>query len=125
VSIGGILAFAAALGLGGAIVMVILWQLFNVFAAREVKAGAMLRNPTEADAMSRTPEPRLQSHPKEDLLALRAREDAVLNSYGWVDPAAGVIRIPVSEAMKLVAQRGLPARPTAPGSATPNQKDTK
>ena len=56
------------------------------------------------------PEPRLQTNPREDLRALRAREDAVLNSYGWVDKTAGVVRIPIDEAIKLTVQRGLPVR---------------
>ena len=56
------------------------------------------------------PEPRLQIHPREDLQDLRASEDAILNSYGWVDKNAGIVRIPIDEAMKLILQRGLPAR---------------
>ena len=56
------------------------------------------------------PEPRLQTTPREDLRILREQEDAVLNSYGWVDRSTGVVRIPIEEAMKLTVQRGLPAR---------------
>jgi hypothetical protein len=41
---------------------------------------------------------------------LRDREDELLTSYGWVDRNAGVVRIPIEEAMKIVVQRGLPAR---------------
>ena len=59
------------------------------------------------------PEPRLQTNPLADLEALRAKEDQVLNHYGWVDRSKGVVRIPVDRAMDLVAQRGLPARHTA------------
>ena len=35
-----------------------------------------------------------------------------LNTYGWVDKNAGVVRIPIGEAMKLTIERGLPARQT-------------
>ena len=35
----------------------------------------------------------------------------MLDSYGWVDKNAGVVRIPIDEAMKLTLERGLPARP--------------
>jgi hypothetical protein len=56
------------------------------------------------------PEPRLQEHPREDLSELRAREDEILSSYGWVDRNAGVVRIPIDAAMKLTLERGLPAR---------------
>ena len=37
------------------------------------------------------PEPRLQTNPKQDLRDLRAAEDKVLNSYGWVDRNRGIV----------------------------------
>jgi hypothetical protein len=36
-------------------------------------------------------------------------------SYGWVDEKAGIAQIPVKEAMKIIAEKGLPvAAPAAP-----------
>jgi hypothetical protein len=40
----------------------------------------------------------------------RSIEAATLSSYGWVDEKAGVARIPIEEAKKLIVQRGIPAR---------------
>ena len=57
------------------------------------------------------PAPRLQARPKADLIEFRLREDRVLNGYGWIDPNAGVVRIPVERAMDLVLKEGIPARP--------------
>jgi hypothetical protein len=54
------------------------------------------------------PAPRLQVTPEKDLADLRAREDAILTSYAWVEKDRGIARIPVEEAMRLVAERGLP-----------------
>lgn len=51
------------------------------------------------------PYPREQTNGEVDLQALRAREDAELNSYGWIDKTAGVIRIPIDRAMDLMVQR--------------------
>lgn len=70
-------------------------------------AGARPAVNTEAELKG---VPRLQLAPAEDLQAFRAREDAELTNYGWVDRTAGVVRIPVERAMELIAQRGLPAR---------------
>ena len=56
------------------------------------------------------PEPRLQTAPREDLQTLRAREEAELNSYAWIDRTAGIVRLPISRAMDLLVQRGLPVR---------------
>jgi hypothetical protein len=49
----------------------------------------------------------------------RAMEAERLGTYGWVDEKAGVARIPIAEAKKLILQRGLPAR--AEGSENPVQ----
>lgn len=70
-------------------------------------SGARPAADTEAELKGA---PRLQLAPDVDLQAFRAREDAELNSYGWIDRTAGVVRIPIDRAMELIAQRGLPAR---------------
>lgn len=54
--------------------------------------------------------PRLQVSPPADLKAFRVGEDKVLDTYGWVDRTAGVVRIPIERAMDLLANRGLPVR---------------
>lgn len=50
--------------------------------------------------------PRLQTKPADDLARLRAGEDAVLGSYGWVDREHGVARIPIERAMDHLAEKG-------------------
>jgi hypothetical protein len=59
------------------------------------------------------PAPLLQVSSGQDRIDLRAKEQAVINSYRWVDEKNGVVGIPVEEAIKLLAQRGLPARDQA------------
>ena len=34
----------------------------------------------------------------------------MLNGYGWVDKANGVVHIPIERAMQLTLERGLPVR---------------
>ncbi len=60
------------------------------------------------------PSPRLEIAPREALEALRRDEDALLNSYGWVDRSQGRARVPISRAMELLEKRGLPVRPGHP-----------
>ncbi len=55
-----------------------------------------------------TPEPYLLVHPGNDLKAMRAQEDLILNSYDWVDKEKGIVRIPIDRAMEIIEQRGLP-----------------
>jgi hypothetical protein len=111
-NVNGVFAFGLGLLITGIIILFLVWLLFGYFATRE--AGSGVREfPLAADQQNRLPpEPRLQTNPREDLLNLRTAEDAVLNTYGWVDKAGGVVRIPIGEAMKLTVERGLPARQT-------------
>ena len=55
----------------------------------------------------------------EDLQNLRATQQANLSQYAWVDQQGGKVRMPIDQAMKLVAQGKLPsaggAAPAAPG----------
>ena len=111
VDIRGVLMFAAGLIVVAAIIHLLVWVLFGFFDAREARQG-QVEYPLAIDQENRLPpEPRLQTNPREDLLDLRAAEDQALTTYGWVDRNAGVVRIPIDEAMKLTVQRGLPSRP--------------
>jgi len=63
------------------------------------------------DAMELPPEPRLQGVPghesdaQQDLRDKIAADNAANESIGWVDKANGVAKIPVSEAMKIIAEK--------------------
>jgi hypothetical protein len=111
VNIRGIFIFAAGLLIAAIVIHFLVWLLFAYFAGRQ--AATTGRDfPLAAEQQNRLPpEPRLQSNPRQDLIDLRAHEDAVLGTYGWVDKTNGVVRIPIEEAMKLVVKRGLPSRP--------------
>ena len=52
--------------------------------------------------------PRLLESEPRVLAEFRVQEDALLRSYGWVEKDKGIARIPIDEAMKIVAERGLP-----------------
>ncbi|KAA3450598.1 hypothetical protein C7I87_11040 [Mesorhizobium sp. SARCC-RB16n] len=52
--------------------------------------------------------PTLQHSPGADLAAFRKQEDEELGKLAWVDRGAGIARIPIEDAMKLIAARGLP-----------------
>jgi hypothetical protein len=90
------------------------------FFAKEQKLGPPA-TPFE-NARSLPPLPRLQVDPKMELKEYRDSQREILNSYGWVDRAGGVVRIPVDRAMELVLARGLPIRPK--GAAPVNDRAT-
>jgi hypothetical protein len=108
--IGGVYLFGLGLMVTLVIVSLVVWMMLAVFTGMEARR-AVRQYPLASGQQDRVPPaPRLQINPREDLRELRAREDAVLNSYGWVDKNAGVVRIPIGEAMKLTVERGLPVR---------------
>src|SRR5215469_13742874 len=74
--------------------------------------GADTRVITPADT-SAFPQPRLETDERGQIRQFRLSEEQRLQSYGWVDQNAGIIRIPIDRAMDLIAQRGLPTRPQA------------
>ena len=110
VNLGPILGFGAALIVVAIVIYVLVWLLFGYFTARESRQAAPEYPLAVAQENRVPPEPRLQTAPRQDMADLRAKEDTVLQSYGWVDRNAGVVRIPIDQAMKLTLERGLPAR---------------
>jgi hypothetical protein len=53
--------------------------------------------------------PQISPKPREELVHLRAAEDARLTTYGQ-DPLTGAIHIPIDQAMRRVLEKGLPVR---------------
>jgi hypothetical protein len=72
------------------------------------------------------PEPRLDIDDGNQATAdLHAREDLLLNNYSSVPGEGGSIRIPVSRAMEIIAQRGLPVNAQAGASSVLMAGDEK
>lgn len=85
------------------------FNFLNTRSRQGVQSPTLL---TQPDQMP--PQPRLQVKPNQDLQQFRAKEAKTLNSYGWIDKDAGVVRIPIDRAMDLMLQRGVPTRQPAP-----------
>lgn len=130
VGIGRIFAFAGVLVSVIAAVMVVLVALMGVFKGRE-ETLASNRPALFNDESGQFPTPRLQRNYTYDMNKLREEEAATLSSYGWVDPKAGIGRIPIDRAIAILAERGLPtpghdavrkAETPAPVAAEPKKK---
>jgi hypothetical protein len=67
---------------------------------------------------SPTPGPRLLTNEYAVLDQQRRNEEQRLTEYGWTDETAGVARMPVSEAKRLILERGLPVRAGSPVDPT-------
>jgi hypothetical protein len=74
------------------------------------------------------PEPRLQgvpghaNDPQQDLRDKIAADTEANESVGWVDKANGIAKIPVKDAMKIIAEKSGTARADAAASAQEKKK---
>jgi hypothetical protein len=89
-----------------------------------VKPGNMESNPQIEQQqlqqmVARFPTPRVQRDDGNlDVARMHAREDMFLDHYSWVDAQHQVVRIPITRAMELLAQRGLPVEGQQPAPAS-------
>lgn len=60
-------------------------------------------------------QPALQSDPAADMAIFHAREMALLNGFGWTDPARGIGHIPIEQAMQQIAREGINGWPADGG----------
>ena len=127
-----LIVFAAGIAVMGTVSYLVIFVLLRLFSGEAAKqdalvAPASLAQPAAPGEERLPPEPRIQANPAGDLKMLRDQEDAVLTTYGWVDRPAGVVRVPIDVAMKLVIEQGLPVRqpdsaPPAAGTPAPPKK---
>jgi hypothetical protein len=106
--------FAVALVIVTVLAMLLLVGVFKYFQSQ---GGGQARSVDPAKVF---PQPQLQTTPIPDLKAIRAAEEQVLTSYGWVDAQKGVVRIPIARAMDMVVQRGFPVRAEGPPQSADN-----
>src|ERR1700761_9195555 len=52
------------------------------------------------------PAPALQIRPQDDLKRFELEQQKSLSGYAWVDRSKGIARIPIAEAMRIVAAHG-------------------
>jgi len=130
----GILWFLVGLFIAGAFIELVIWGMFHFLARSEALfpagsvsavlsaqhkappehvAGSIMQN-TPSVNLSLFPEPRLQTNDAGEMSTFLNSEQELLNPpQPFVGPN-GAVHIPISLAMQLIEQRGLPTRPSAP-----------
>ncbi len=78
-------------------------NLLTGFFSKEKKSPAKIS--ILADSTKDFPEPRLQVLPVQDLQKIRKEEEVWLSSYGWVDRQAGVVHMPIEDAMQILVEK--------------------
>lgn len=103
----GMLAFAIVLAVFVGVMALAAFGVFKYFA-KHPEPGY----PVSPLAAQRTPYagPKLQVNGPAELRQWRAAEAAALNGYAWVDPDKGIVRIPIGQAIAVLAEHGLPVK---------------
>jgi len=115
-------SFGIGLAIGIIFVVFAMWALFTWFYNQADRSNPALTPVLKTETAPRLPpEPRLQATPRLDIQALREGEDAILGTngeenkkkaYAWIDPERGITRIPIDDAINIVASKGLPSKPS-------------
>jgi hypothetical protein len=130
----GILYFMLGLFIAGAFIEIVIWGMFHFLARSEAlfpsgqvnplasaqhrampetEPGSIMQN-TPAVNLSVFPQPRLQTGDAMEMQQYLQAERKLLDpAQPFTDPS-GAVHIPISLAMKLIAERGLPVRTSAP-----------
>jgi type II secretory pathway pseudopilin PulG len=115
-----VFGFLISLAILGILIYYVIWGIFY-FLDSFNRRTEQVRTPlvqvesntreVRTEHIQRFPEPRLEENERGELDGFRYGEEEMLNSYGWVDEKTGIAHIPITQAIDLVAQRGLPTSP--------------
>lgn len=109
VDIRQLITYTIGLAVLSLVAAAIVLGVFNLLESQAAKNDPVL-SPLVAPAGRLPPAPRLVENEPLILEKHRETEAQMLETYGWVDQAAGQARLPIAEAKKLLLERGLPVR---------------
>lgn len=102
----GLFLIGTAICLMATLVLLACWGIVRALNTKS-KATEQAA-PPRASKENAFPQPRLETEPSADLSRFNLQESQELNSYGWIDRRAGIVRIPIAEAMSKLLAQGLP-----------------
>jgi hypothetical protein len=113
--------FALALAVVvAAVICIFILRFTTKFAASSDTAPPPSRAALGPNYRDLPPEPRLQgvpghiADPQQDLRDKLKADTEANEKFEWIDQSSGVAQIPVEDAMKIIAEKGLSAAPAPP-----------
>lgn len=136
-SIRGVIIFLLGVGAAGVIAHLVIWALFagakkftpyaenpNPMATSETMQAAPPLQNAGPQSVVKFPEPRLQTDDTADMSKFKDQEEIQLHPARPYQTADGAIHIDINEAMKIIAQRGLPTRQAGQMNSSPTTETT-
>ena len=111
-----IVKFALWLAISAVVISAGMGLLFGLFVKESEQTTQDFPLAVGQEQRLPTP-PRLQPFLVNEFYEFHLHEDTILKNYGWVNKDAGVVRMPITDAMRLAVERGLPARAQQPAAA--------
>ena len=115
-----VIGFIISVVVTGVLIYYVLWGVFHFMDVYDRQHQQNLSPLVHVEQDTRSvrtsdirsfPEPRLEESERTELNDFRYGEEEQLNSAGWIDEKAGIAHIPITRAMDLIAERGLPTTP--------------
>ena len=79
---------------------------------QDLTSNAVMEQNQLNQMVQRFPTPRLQTDDgNQEIAEMHTREDLLLDNYTWIDRTSGKVRIPITRAMQIIAEHGLPVAP--------------
>jgi hypothetical protein len=104
------------------VICIYIWRVTTNLAASSDSPPPPSRDALGKNFRALPPEPRLQgfgfpgqeADPQADLRKKNQEDTAANEKLEWIDKAGGIAQIPVKEAMKIIAEKGLPGASLPP-----------
>lgn len=115
ISVSTIYGYILALGLATAAALLICVYILRFTSNYAASTDTPPPPSREAHPTELPPEPRLQgvpghiTDPQQDLRNKLRDDNAANEKFDWIDRTTGIAQIPVKDAMKIIAEKGLPA----------------
>lgn len=107
INVRAIVVSGVALVVVTVVAALLMWWLLKGFEHYDEKRDVRLSPVELAHPQAPPPAPLLQTNPVADMSEMRAREDRELSSAAWIDRPQGTLRLPVADAIDIVAARGV------------------
>jgi hypothetical protein len=107
INVRAIVISGVALAVVCLVAALLMWWLLKGFERYDEKRDVRLSPVELAHPQQPPPAPLLQRDPVADMTQMREREDRELNQAAWIDRQQGTVRLPVADAIDIVAARGV------------------
>ncbi|MDQ3248532.1 MAG: hypothetical protein M3Q45_04915 [Chloroflexota bacterium] len=108
VSVRALLRFVGGLAVALVVVMFALWWLLEGWTRQDSALDAQI--PSVLATEPEVPGPGVEAYPMGELNALYAEDQERLQTYGWVDQAAGQVHVPIERAKAMLIESDAPSR---------------